>query len=258
MEHIKRFLRGKGFALALIACMLAAAVAGVWAVRVIRAELEKDWQDLSGQSGARSGGQTLNETEDTEQWEQQTEPAAKSVANVPKETASSAARSSASGASGSASGSGAVSEPQELRTGSSDASASASSAGGQLVSGSVLNAFSGDELVYSKTLGDWRTHNGADYACKEGESVRAPRSGEVVLAGADGNWGEVVAIRDSDGRVWRLCGVAKQKVKQGDTVKAGQVIGSAGTISAECAEASHIHVEVLDGEKYLDPAKLMK
>ena len=28
--------------------------------------------------------------------------------------------------------------------------------------GRVLNAFSGDELVYNKTLGDWRTHNGID------------------------------------------------------------------------------------------------
>ena len=34
MEQIRRFLREKGFALALIACLLAAAAAGVWAVPV--------------------------------------------------------------------------------------------------------------------------------------------------------------------------------------------------------------------------------
>ena len=34
MEQIKKFLHGKGFALVLAACLLAAAAAGVWAVRL--------------------------------------------------------------------------------------------------------------------------------------------------------------------------------------------------------------------------------
>lgn len=33
MEQIRKFLRDKGFALALLACLVAAAAAGVWAVR---------------------------------------------------------------------------------------------------------------------------------------------------------------------------------------------------------------------------------
>ena len=37
----------------------------------------------------------------------------------------------------------------------------------------VLNSYSGDELVYSKTLGDWRTHNGVDYAASRGAEVTA-------------------------------------------------------------------------------------
>ncbi len=37
-----------------------------------------------------------------------------------------------------------------------------------------LAAFSGNELVYSATLGDWRTHNGADYAAPAGESGPPP------------------------------------------------------------------------------------
>ena len=39
MEQIKKFLHGKGFALVLAACLLAAAAAGVWAVRTVRDEL---------------------------------------------------------------------------------------------------------------------------------------------------------------------------------------------------------------------------
>ena len=107
--------------------------------------------------------------------------------------------------------------------------------------GRVLNAFSGDELVYNKTLGDWRTHNGV---------------GKVVSAGAEGNWGTVVVLEDAAGRSWRLCGVANPAVKAGDTVAAGQKLGTVGTVGCECAEESHIHVEVKQGESYLDPAKL--
>ena len=81
-------------------------------------------------------------------------------------------------------------------------------------------------------------------------------AGKVVSAGAEGNWGTVVVLEDAAGRSWRLCGVADPAVKAGDTVAAGQKLGTVGTVGCECAEESHIHVEVKQGEGYLDPAKL--
>ena len=110
--------------------------------------------------------------------------------------------------------------------------------------------------MYNKTLGDWRTHNGVDYACTQGTAVAAPVAGKVVSAGAEGNWGTVVVLEDAAGRSWRLCGVADPAVKAGETVTAGQKLGTVGTVGCECAEESHIHVEVKQGESYLDPAKL--
>ena len=138
------------------------------------------------------------------------------------------------------------------------ASSSAAPASTRPVSGRILNAYSGDELVYNKTLGDWRTHNGIDYAAARGEKVSAPAAGKVTLAGADGSWGPTVAIEDASGRLWRISGVADLKVKAGDTVTAGQALGTVGSVSCECAEDSHIHLEVKQGEKYLDPAKVMQ
>lgn len=143
-----------------------------------------------------------------------------------------------------------------LQGASSPASSSAQPAAAPSMPGRVLNAFSGDELVYNKTLGDWRTHNGVDYACTQGAAVAAPVAGKVVSAGAEGNWGTVVVLEDAAGRCWRLCGVADPAVKAGDTVAAGQKLGTVGTVGCECAEESHIHVEVKQGENYLDPAKL--
>ena len=40
MEQFRKFLRDKGFVLALLACLVAAAAAGVWAVRTVRDELK--------------------------------------------------------------------------------------------------------------------------------------------------------------------------------------------------------------------------
>ena len=259
MEQIRKFLRGKGFALALAACLLAAAAAGVWAVRTVRAELQKS---LDGLNVPESTGQTTQEpgpdwdTEEDTTWQQPITDAANSMADVPQ-PASSAAPGGSGASSGAASGSGSVREPSALQSDSGPASSSAQSASAQPMLGHILNAYSGDELVYNKTLGDWRTHNGVDYACAQGDAVTAPVAGKVTAAGQEGNWGTVVEIADGTGRSWRVCGVADPAVKAGDTVTAGQTLGKAGTIGCECAEESHIHLEVKQGEKYLDPAKAL-
>ena len=205
MEQIRKFLRDKGFALALLACLVAAAAAGVWAVRTVRDELDKNLSGLktpdstSTAPGIDEGLSTTTPQEDETTWEWPTEPAANSVSNVPK-AASSASRSASSASSAPQAGSGSVREPSALQGASSPASSSAAPASTQPVSGRVLNGYSGDELVYNKTLGDWRTHNGIDYAYAKDAAVQSPTAGTVVLAGSDGSWGPTVAIKDSAGR----------------------------------------------------------
>ena len=261
MEQFRKFLRDKAFALVLTACLLAAAAAGVWAVRTVRNELKKDLDAVRSPSSTAPGiDEGINTSpgvagEEEAEWQQQNAPAANSVANVPKADSSSGGAASSSGAQ---SGSGSVREPSALQGASSPASSSAAPASTQPISGRVLNGYSGDELVYNKTLGDWRTHNGIDYACAKDAAVQSPTAGTVVLAGSDGSWGPTVAIKDSAGRVWRLCGVASPAVKEGETVSAGQTLGKVGSVSCECAEESHIHLEVKQDDSYLDPAKLMQ
>ena len=250
MEQIKKFLRSRGFTLALLACLVAAAAAGVWAGRTVRDELKKSYDDLTTpqEEPAPEPQLTLDPQED-DVWQQPVTDVANSKADVPQQTPSGAS-------SGAQSGSGSLREPSALQGASSPASSSAQPAAAPSMPGRVLNAFSGEELVYNKTLGDWRTHNGVDYACTQGAAVAAPVAGKVVSAGAEGNWGTVVVLSAAAGRRWRLCGVADPAVKAGDTVTAGQKLGTVGTVGCECAEESHIHVEVKQGESYLDPAKL--
>lgn len=253
MEQIKKFLHGKGFALLLTASLLAAAAAGVWAVRALRAELQKS---LDGLNAPGTTQQTTPETEpdwDAQEdttWQQPVTDVANSKADVPQQTPSGAS-------SGAQSGSGSLREPSALQGASSPASSSAQPAAAPSMPGRVLNAFSGDELVYNKTLGDWRTHNGVDYACAQDAQVCAPAAGKVTAVDTDGRWGSVVCIEDSAGRIWRVCGTADTAVHTGDEVSVGQALGRAGSIPNECAEETHIHLEVMQGDTYLDPAKLL-
>ena len=260
MEQFRKFLRDKAFALVLTACLLAAAAAGVWAVRTVRNELKQDLDAVRSPSSTAPGiDEGINTSpgvagEEEAEWQQQNAPAANSVANVPKADSSSGGAASSSGA---RSGSGSVHEPSALQTESLPASSSAAPASTQPVSGRVLNSYSGDELVYSKTLGDWRTHNGVDYACAQDAQVCAPAAGKVTAVDTDSRWGSVVCIEDSAGHLWRVCGTADPTVQTGDEVSVGQILGRAGSIPNECAEETHIHLEVLQGEQYLDPAKLL-
>ena len=152
MEQIRKFLQGKGFALVLAACLLAAAAAGVWAVQTVRWELQKNLDGLRDPaSSARTApgideglDLTTPDEEDSTEWQQPTAPAANSVANVPKASSSTAPSGGAGGSSGASSGSAGVREPSALQTESAPASSSAAPASTRPVSGRILNAYSGD------------------------------------------------------------------------------------------------------------------
>ena len=111
MEQFRKFLRDKGFVLALLACLVAAAAAGVWAVRTVRDELKENLDGLKTPDSTSTlpgidQDLTLIPEEEYPEWQQPDTPAANSVANVPKAEPPSASSSSPS--SGAASGSGSV------------------------------------------------------------------------------------------------------------------------------------------------------
>ena len=237
MNHIKQFFREKGLYLFCLAMVFAATAAGILALRTVVSNVA----DLT-----RTRKEAL---QNDSAWTQPDTAIDKPAQDVPKPTTTPAAteKPAATPAPAAAQAPKATAAPPAqtvTKPGIWDAK--------------PLAAFSGNELVYSATLGDWRTHNGIDYAAREGEAVPSPVDGSVVLAGADGSWGPVVAVKDSAGRVWRLCGVASPAVKEGETVSAGQTLGKVGSVSCECAEESHIHLEVKQDDSYLDPAKLMQ
>ncbi len=258
MEKLRNFLREKGFVWVVLACVAAASLAGVWAVRTIRA----DWKELKEQNGTSgadaagleeySGLEGNNGLEADDGWDTGLDVAGKAE-DVPEGVESNGQGDT----SASSSGSGSSSKSAAGQNSSGAAAAAPAPSFTQPVSGSVIKAFSGDELVFSKTLEDWRTHNGTDYACGTGDTVFAPVSGTVSNVADDGNWGGLMEITDANGRVWRICGVSEPKAAQGDTVVTGQQLGTVSVIGCENADGTHVHLEVLQQGKYIDPMSII-
>ncbi len=126
------------------------------------------------------------------------------------------------------------------------------------VSGEMLKAFSGDELVKSETMNDWRTHNGADYAAAIGDPVYAVYSGEVTRAEEDPMLGFVVELKLDTGYHVLYANLAgSQDVQVGQRISQGEQIGTVGnTALIESAELPHLHFEARSGDKRIDPESL--
>lgn len=126
------------------------------------------------------------------------------------------------------------------------------------VKGEIIKEYSGDELVYSQTMNDWRTHNGIDFAAKEGEDVVAVADG-TVEAITDGIMGRCIIILHGGSLRTIYANLAEgAEVKVGDNITAGTVIGKVGnTASAESAEPSHLHFEISVNQETTDPAKYL-
>lgn len=128
----------------------------------------------------------------------------------------------------------------------------------QPVKGKVMRKFSGDTLVKDETMGDWRTHNGTDFACEAQEEAVAFAAGTVTAVEERGLYGLCVTIDHGDGLVSTLAGLSTCKVKSGSKVTCGQVVGTcAGNLEAESAQESHVHLEVTKAGQYMDPMSLI-
>ncbi len=123
------------------------------------------------------------------------------------------------------------------------------------VTGEVLNPFSFGELVKSKTLDVWRTHDGIDIKAEKGAAVKAMNHGEVSRIWEDPLWGSCISIDHGNGiESFYYSMSASMMVEEGDTVESGQVIGSVGdTAQVEAAEPSHLHFALKRANEWIDP-----
>lgn len=125
------------------------------------------------------------------------------------------------------------------------------------VSNRVLRPFSNTHY-FSETLGEWITHNGVDFAAEAGDNVKAAADGKIAGIRKDALWGDVIEIKHDGNMVTRYCGVTPASIAEGQTVKAGDVIGVIADVPAEVLDPAHLHMELVVNEKHTDPLTLIQ
>ncbi len=123
------------------------------------------------------------------------------------------------------------------------------------VSGETISDYSMDALCYNQTTRDWRVHDGTDIAAEAGTAVSAAADGTVYTVYEDETMGMTVVIQHENGYTTKYASLAKEvSVKAGDTVTAGQTIGTVGdTALLENAMGDHVHFSVSCNGKSINP-----
>lgn len=123
----------------------------------------------------------------------------------------------------------------------------------------IIKDYSNMNPVYSKTLGDWRTHNGIDFSGEAGGAVVAISYGEVISIYEDTLFGTCVLIDHGNGVTAKYCGLNKDtlNVKEHSAVNSEDIIGYLGEIPCEKQEGAHLHFEITHNGELVEPLELM-
>ena len=89
----------------------------------------------------------------------------------------------------------------------------------------------------------WKAHRGVDYAADRGTPIMAAGDGRVIRSSYDKYNGHHVFIQHGEKYVTKYLHFTKRKVKKGQSVKQGQIIGTVG--STGLASGPHLHYEFL-------------
>jgi murein DD-endopeptidase MepM/ murein hydrolase activator NlpD len=97
-----------------------------------------------------------------------------------------------------------------------------------------------------------RMHKGIDVPGPKDSKVIAYNDGEVIFVGVRNWYGKPVIVRQLDGRNALYAHMNKYVVSVGDTLRRGDHVGHVGRTGR--ATGYHLHFEIIDEEKNLDPA----
>ena len=125
--------------------------------------------------------------------------------------------------------------------------------------GEAVSAYAMEALAYNETTRDWRVHDGIDLAGEVGAQVRAAADGTVYTVYEDDAMGVTVVLRHTGGYATTYSSLSQDvRVKAGDTVTRGQVLGAIGeTALVENAEGPHVHFSVSCGGSSVDPLEFL-
>ncbi len=113
---------------------------------------------------------------------------------------------------------------------------------------------------YSLRAGETSLHRGVDVACQPGDAVFSPLAGEISFVGrvpatAGGTMLAVSVITEA-GTI-TLMPFSEAHVKRGQSISAGERIGTAAGFGDASSAEPHLHVGLKRGSLYLDPSELL-
>ncbi len=103
--------------------------------------------------------------------------------------------------------------------------------------------------------GEQEFHTGLDISTDHGQPVYATANGTVQSAGAAGAYGNMVTIDHGFGPTTRYAHLQAFKVRAGDAVRRGDVIGLVGSTGRSTGD--HVHYEVLANGQTLNPLRFL-
>ena len=126
--------------------------------------------------------------------------------------------------------------------------------------GEVIAEFAQENLIYSDTLKEWITHTGIDIKADKTSVIKAAADGVVTSILNDPRYGLTIVMSHDEGYETIYSNLLTAEfVVEGEEVKQGQTIGTAGnTASFESGMESHLHFEIMQYGKYLNPSIYLK
>ncbi len=94
-------------------------------------------------------------------------------------------------------------------------------------------------------------HKGIDIRASIGTPVLATANGTAITVRSEKNWGNLIVLEHEDGYQTWYAHLNGFEISEGQTVKTGDVIGYVGSTGR--STGPHLHYEVRQGEKHLDP-----
>ncbi len=123
------------------------------------------------------------------------------------------------------------------------------------ISGEIQKMYSTDKVIYSKTLGQWKTHDGLDIAADLGDEVYSIERGVVDDVYNDSFYGTTIVIEHISGYISKYSNLDEEVyVNIGESVVKGQKIGKVGNTSVgEYLDSPHLHFMLYLNDISIDP-----
>jgi len=104
--------------------------------------------------------------------------------------------------------------------------------------------------------GGYEIHEGIDFVGEVGDIIAASGDGVVTASGPRGGYGITVIIDHGYGYETLYAHMSETKVKKGDRIKRGQIIGYIGSTGR--SSGPHLHYSIYKNEKAINPRSLLK